>query len=114
MTIHLRQDQVKACRSYLDNIKWLRAGIGAVTSHKRPSRLGGAKLSLDGFPSGGCPQCQAAHLVCLPGARTAMHVLSGGSARQMRNRINSIKADHALNCNDQDVRGQGPDQRVGI
>ena len=26
---NLRQDQVKACRFYLDNIKWLRAGIGA-------------------------------------------------------------------------------------
>ena len=62
----------------------------------RPSRLGGAKLSLDGFPSGGCPQCQAAHLVCWPDARIALHVLSGGSTRQMRNRIDSIKDDHAL------------------
>ena len=45
-----------------------------------------------GFPSGGCPQCQADW----PDARIALHVLSGGSTRQMRNRINSIKDDHAL------------------
>ena len=45
-----------------------------------------------GFPSGGCPQCQAD----LPDARIALHVLSGGSTRQMRNRIDSIKDDHAL------------------
>ena len=84
MTSHLHQYQVKACRSYLDNIKWLRAGIGA----KAPVP--------QGFSSGGCPQCQAAHLVCWPDARIALHVLSGGSTRQMRNRIGSIKDDHAL------------------
>ena len=45
-----------------------------------------------GFPSGGCPLCQADW----PDARIALHVLSGGSTRQMRNRIDSIKDDHAL------------------
>ena len=76
----MHQDQVKACRSYLDNIKWLRVGIGA----KAPVP--------QGFSSGGCPLCQADW----PDARIALHVLSGGSTRQMRNRIDSIKDDHAL------------------
>ena len=56
-----------------------------------------------GFPSGGCPLCQAD----LPDARIALHVLSGGSTRQMRNRIDSIKDDHAL------MRDILPDQFLG-
>ena len=44
-----------------------------------------------GFPSGGCPLCQADW----PDARIALHVLSGGSTRQMMQVLISIKDDHA-------------------
>ena len=58
----------------------------------RPSRLGGAKLSLDGFLIWRLSAVSGR----LPDARIALHVLSGGSTRQMRNIIDSIKDDHAL------------------